>query len=426
MDPQTPPLKNPIRNLNLSQQFALVASGLCLTISLALVALAATSSRHMQLEQQASHGGALAGQISRSIANALESGDLLSIKATLQRFVKLSAAEEVAIFDVEGNALGRAGTISGRSPQHYSAPVTIGGDTAGRVDIVISDDVVMAAQQRFVFTLLGLAILLSLAAYGGVRHFGQRLSDKLTSLSNSIKLESGPENDHSTNTHNEIDALAQNIEALPMALLRTGHRRDSSEENYQATAVLYLQLNSLGNYVDTLDQHSLHRYTDRLHQIVYGAAGFYAGKLQVVRQFGIAVYFSGPNTAGSPAFRAASCAWLVRELSSEFEKQSNRSMSIAMAISQSELGVGDDVDIYPGLYLQHTLDDLQSVCANKPPNVLLHPTVCEDIDIAGRLEHQPTEVQNFEMLVGFEGPYKDLLERQLRLIWKRLAELSRR
>ncbi|MEH6568060.1 MAG: hypothetical protein V7709_03225 [Halioglobus sp.] len=419
-------MKSQISNLNLSQQFALVASGLCLAISLALVALAATSSRHMQLEQQALHGGTLARQISRSIATALESGDLLSVKATLQRFVKTSSAEEVTIFDVEGNALGRAGKILGHSPQHYRAPVTIADDIAGHIAIVISDDVIMAAHQRFVFTLLGLAILLSLAAYGAVRHLGQRLSDKLTRLSDSITLESSAETSQSTDTNNEIDRLAHNINALPMDLLRTRPRGSSREENYQITAVLYLQLNSLGNYVDTLDQNSLHRYTDRLHQIVYGAAGFYAGKLQVVRQFGIAVYFSGPNSGGSPAFRAASCAWLIRELSSEFEKQSNRTMSIAMAISQSELGVGDDVDIYPGLYLQHTLDDLQGVCANKPPNVLLHPIICEDVDVAGRLEHQPTEVQNFEMLVGFEGPYKDLLERQLRLIWKRLAELSRR
>lgn len=380
----------------------------------------------MQLEQQASHGGALAQQISRSIATALESGDLLSVKATLQRFVKTSSAEEVAIFDVEGNALGRAGEILGHSPQHYRAPVAIEDDIAGHVAIVISDDVVTAAHQRFVLTLLGLAILLSLAAYGAVRHLGQRLSDKLGRLSDSIALESSAEASQGADTNNEIDRLARNIKALPMDLLRTRPRGSSREENYQVTAVLYLQLNSLGNYVDTLDQHSLHRYTDRLHQIVYGAAGFYAGKLQVVRQFGIAVYFSGPNSTGSPAFRAASCAWLIRELSGEFEKQSNRSMSIAMAISQSELGVGDDIDIYPGLYLQHTLDDLQSVCANKPPNVLLHPIICEDVDVAGRLEHQPTEVQNFEMLVGFEGPYKDLLERQLRLIWKRLAELSRR
>ncbi len=101
-------------------------------------------------------------------------------------------------------------------------------------------------------------------------------------------------------------------------------------------------------------------------------------------------------------------------------------MSIAMAISQSELGVGDEVDIYPGLYLQHTLDELQAVCASKPPNILLAPETCADIDIAGRLEHRETELQGYEMLEGFEGPYQDLLERQLRLIWKRLAALSKR
>jgi hypothetical protein len=97
-----------------------------------------------------------------------------------------------------------------------------------------------------------------------------------------------------------------------------------------------------------------------------------------------------------------------------------------MAISQSELGVGDDADIYPGLYLQHTLDELQAVCASKPPNILMAPISCNDVDVDGRLEHQPTEVRDYEMLVGFEGPYKDLLERQLRLIWKRLAELGRK
>ena len=53
------------------------------------------------------------------------------------------------------------------------------------------------------------------------------------------------------------------------------------------------------------------------------------------------------------------------------------------------------------------------------------PGTCEDVDIAGRLEHRETELQGYEMLEDFEGPYKDLLERQLRLIWKRLAALSR-
>ena len=159
-----------IRQLNLSQQLALVASGMCLTISLALVALAATSSRHVQLGQQEFFGAALAQQISRRVATALESGDLLSVGASLQRFVATSSAEEVAVFDVEGKELGRAGQVLGRSPQQYSAPVNIEGDTAGRVAITISVDKALAAHQRFVFTLLGLAVLLSLAAYGAVRH----------------------------------------------------------------------------------------------------------------------------------------------------------------------------------------------------------------------------------------------------------------
>jgi uncharacterized membrane protein affecting hemolysin expression len=414
-----------ISNLKLSQQLALVASGLCLTISLALVALAATSSRHVQLVQQEFFGAALARQIATRTATALASGDLLSVKASLQRFVDTSSAEEVAIFDVEGNALGRAGEVLGQSPQQYRAPVSIAGDTAGQVVITISLDTVLGAHQRFVFTLLGLAILLSLAAYGAVRHLGQRLSDRLAEMAGAISLDPDGELDHPSAPSNEVELLAGNIAALPMDLLRARKTGNSRDENYRATAVLYLQLNSLVDYVDTLDQHSLHRYTDRLQQVVYGAAGFYGGQLQVVRQFGLAVYFSGSSSAGSPAFRAASCAWLVRELSAELEKQLPLSMSIAMAISQSELGVGDEVDIYPGLYLQHTLDELQAVCASKPPNILLAPEICEDVDIAGRLEHRETELQDYEMLEGFEGSYKDLLERQLRLIWKRLATLSK-
>ena len=57
-------------------------------------------------------------------------------------------------------------------------------------------------------------------------------------------------------------------------------------------------------------------------------------------------------------------AWLVQAVSSELEKNMPLSMKISMAISQSELGMGDGKDIYPGLYMQHTLDELQAVCAS--------------------------------------------------------------
>ncbi len=415
-------MSNRFDNTGLGQQLAFVAAGFCLLVSLALVALGAISSRHMQLQQQEAFGTALAHQIARRIGTALETGDLLGVTASLQHFVETSSAEEVAIFDVEGKALGEAGRAIGQELEQYQAPVRIESDIAGQVVITLSTDDARAAHRRFVLSLLGLAVLLSLAVYGASRHLGQRLAGRLQALSRSLALDG----QGSRQPRNEVAALARRVEALPMDLLRTRSDVQPKEENYRHTAVLYLHLTSLVDYVDTLDENSLHRYTDRLHQVVYAAAGFYGGDLQVCRQFGLAVFFSGSNKAGSGAFRAASCAWLIRSVCAQLEKRMPLSITLAMAVGQSELGIGDGSDIYPGLYMQHTLDELQAVCASRPPKILLAPTVCEDVDIAGRLQHQATELRDYGMLEAFEGPYQDLLERQLRLILKRLSDPTRR
>ncbi|MBA6413916.1 hypothetical protein H2508_12415 [Parahaliea sp. F7430] len=387
-------------------------------MSLSLVVLATTSSQHLLQSQQAEHGTALAQQIASRLGSAMETGDLLSMGATLQRFVSTSPAEQVTVFDVEGKALGQAGKATSAELREYRAPVRIASDIAGEVVISLSADSAQAARWRFILSLLGLAILLSIAVYGLSLHLGQRLGKRLLQLKRSVALE---ENSASAAPENEVQALSQAIKALPMDLLRARSNTEARDENYDSSAILYLHLTSLMGYVDTLDEQSLHRYTDRLHQIVYAAAGFYGGKIQVMRQFGLAVYFSGESSAGSSAFRAASCAWLVHAVSRELEKQMSLSLGIAMAVAHSELGLGDERDIYPGLYMQHTLDELQAVCASKPPRVMLSPGVCEDVDISGRLEQQPSELSDYAILDRFEGPYQDLLERQLQLILRRLS-----
>lgn len=413
------PLIDRLKNAPLSQQLASVAAGLCLLVSLALVTLGAISSKHLQRQQQVDFGNALAHQIARRISTALETGDLLGIAASLQRFVETSSAVEVAIFDVEGKALGQAGDASGKHLFEYRAPVRIESDVAGEVVITVNADTASAAHLRFVLSLLGLAILLSLAVYGVILHFGKRIGRRVAALSRAVAIEDQQdEQSHG----NEMALLAQRIEQLPMDLLRTRSDTGADEENYRATAVLFLQLDSLMDYVDTLDEQSLHRYTDRLHQVVYAAAGFYGGNIQVARQFSLAVYFTGPGNAGSAAFRAASCAWLIRSVAKELEKHMPRSLTMSMAVALSELGVGDDRDIYPGLYTQSTLDELQAVCASRPPQILLAPLICSDTDIGGRLETQPTEVMDYAMLTAFAGPYEDLLERQLQLILRRLLD----
>lgn len=412
-------MKNRFKNTRLGQQLALTAAGLCLVVTLSLVALAAISSRHMQAEVQREYGTALAQFIAARVSTSMESGDLLGISASLRRFVTVSAADEVVLTDVEGRELGRVGTVNGLRRERYSAPVHIASDIAGEVTISVSSDSAAAAQSRFVLSLLGLAVLLSLAVYGGTRHFGQQLGRRLTGLARAIALE---EDDPRARPANEISLLARRIEALPMDLLRTRAEPVARDEHYETTAVLYLHLVSLADYVDTLDEHALQRYINSVHQVVYAAAGFYAGDLQVVRQFGLAVFFTGDNNTGSAGFRAASCAWLVRAVSRELEQQMSLSMEIAMAISQSELGAGDSADIYPGLYVQHTLDELQLVCADRPVQLLLSPAARRDLDIASRLRVAARAENEYAEIEEFAGTYRDLLERQLRLVLKKLTD----
>ncbi len=408
-------------NSSLARQLALLCAGLCLCVSLAIIALAAIGGQHLLQEQQEQYGMALARQVALRISSAMENGDLLSATAALQRYIEISEAQEITLTDVEGNILGQAGAASGAGLERYSAPVHIDADVAGQVALTVSTHRIEQAQQRFILSLAGLAVLLAIAAWGGGRALGQSLGTRLRALSRAIALEDG----ESPAVANEIGQLERQVQALPLDLLRTRSESGPRDENYRTTAVLYLHLTSLVDYVDTLDERALRRYTDRLHQVIYAAAGFYGGELQVTRQFGVAIYCSGDNKSGSAAFRAASCGWLVRAACTRLQEQVSRQLDIAMAIAQSELGPGDGEDIYPGLYMQHTLDELQMVCARKPPNVLLSPAVAEDVDISGRVQTSPTEVGNYVMLESFASPYDDLLERQLRLILKRLADSLR-
>lgn len=420
---QLPPtVTTRMRNTSLSQQMALIAAGLCLIVSLALVALSTISSRHMQTQIQQEYGAALAHLIAQRISTAIETSDLLRISASLQRFVDISAAQSVSLKDVEGKTIGKAGTAAGMHLQTYIAPVRVETDIAGQVEVTIGTQNAAAAQTRFTLTLLGLSLLLSLAVYIGTRMLAQRLGTRLMSIARALRI---TQDDPRVTTVNEIALLEERIAVLPMDLLRTRSEPVPQDENYKTTAVLYLGLSSLVDYVETLDEELLHRYTDRLHQLVFAAAGFYAGDLQVARQFGLAIYFSDHNQAGSAAFRAASCAWLVHCAAKEMEKQMSLSMRFTLAIEQSELGVGNSADIYPGLYMQHTLDELQAVCASRPPQILLSPAANADADIGSRVQTRATEINDYHLIEMFHGTYQDLLERQLRLMLKRLTDPAR-
>ena len=413
-------MKSSLRDFSLSLQLPLAAAALSLAVALALVTLAATSSRYLLETQQADYGNALAQQIARRISTALETGDLLSVAASLQRFVESSPATVVEIYDVEGQALGRAGSDGPANQAHYEAPVRIGPDIAGRVRIALDTGSARESRQRFLLSLSALAVVLSLLVFLVARYAAARLVSRIAGAAERLALEDESEGAAPPAAGlSELDLLEARVDALPLELLRPRDAGTPSGEHYRSNSVLYLHLASLAGYVDTLNERNLHRYTDRLHRIIYASAACYGGTLQVARPFGLALCFAEGEGTGSATLRAVACAALVREVAGTLEAGMSLSLSLGMAVGRSELGPGDAADIYPGLYLQGVLDELRDACLHDREHVLVTEDAAADADLSARAELRP-EKPGFKRLVGFSGAQQLLLERQSALLLARL------
>ena len=403
---------------SLSLQLPLTAAACSLAVGLALVALAALSSRHLQEAQQDVYGNALAGHLSRQVSGALETGDLLSLAATLQQFTRSADAIRVRVLDVEGNVLGQAGDAL-QQPQAYRSAVRVGADVAGEAAVYMDIARASESRQRYILSLSTLAIILSVLVFLLARYPAQRLVQRLRSASDDLAL-----NDAAPQPcagRSELALLEQRVSALPIELLRAQTAAaPAREDHYRKTAVLYLHLASLAGYVDTLNERNLHRYTDRLQRIAYAAATCYAGSLQVARPFGLIICFGDAQTRGSAAVRAASCAWLIRQVSRELGNSMSLSFTIGMAIGLSELGPGDSSDIYPGLYMQSIMDDLRAACQHDFEQILLAPGLATDQELANCAQLRARDSDGYSELGPFDKPHAALLERQRELLLSRL------
>ncbi len=404
---------------SLSLQLPLTAAACSLAVGLALVALAALSSRHLQEAQQDVYGNALAGHLSRQVSGALETGDLLSLAATLQQFTRSADAIRVRVLDVEGNVLGQAGDAL-QQPQAYRSAVRVGADVAGEAAVYMDIARASESRQRYILSLSALAIILSVLVFLLARYPAQRLVQRLRGAGDDLALNEA-EPQPCAAGQNELALLEQRVSALPMELLRAQTAAaPAREDHYRKTAVLYLHLASLAGYVDTLNERNLHRYTDRLQRIAYAAATCYAGSLQVARPFGLVICFGDAQTRGSATVRAASCAWLIRQVSQELGNSMSLSFTNGMAIGLSELGPGDSSDIYPGLYMQSIVDDLRAACRHDFEQILLAPALAADQELANCAQLRARDSDGYSELGPFDKPHAALLERQRELLLNRL------
>ncbi len=405
-----------INRLPLSQQLALTACVCCLVATLALVALAARSSEYTQENLQGEYGRSVAEQLARRLSSELAVGDRLGVAGELNRLVDQASITAARALDIEGNELAVAGDRN-RSQLSFQANIFIAGDAAGVAEVTVDTSTQDSAQLQFVLALSGLAVLLSIAVYAVTRTMAQRLARNIRAVSAELAAVTGDESDDG----NELQALQQRVAALPLDLLKPQLVGDSKQDHYVDTAILFIYFRSLPGYLETIDERRLQRYVAVVHRMIYGAAGFYGGELEVVRQFGLAVYFHGAHKIGSPALRAASCAWLIQQAAPDVESQLRLSVNPGLAVGGSELGRGDARDIYPGLYTQSSLDELLALARSKGPGIAVSDFAAKDIDLGTRIDLESGE-DHIARVGQLADGHRDLLERQLQILLKALVD----
>ena len=387
----------------ISQRLALLCGSLCLALALLLVLIGNLSSRYILEQQSNAHLASLAGQLAAQVAPVIAASDGVRLEATLRSLRERHELQQITVNDLDERPLGQSGNEVTEESVYARATVTIDGNIAGELVLASRPDPALEEQRGMSFGLLVLGILGSLFAAALAGRWGQQYAARINTLRETLGQD-GPSED-------ELESLAQAVEALPLELLRPPQESEASTD-YRESGLLYVSLTSLARYVETLDEQSLLEYTEAQREMIAAAAGLYGGNLSVAREFGILVSFAGEHAAGSPGFRAVSCAWLLQQVARDLDERRRLSYSVGLACGLGEAG-HDSRDIYPALYNQHIIDELAS--RQQPDALALNEAVMADGDVANRCLLRDAELK------GFEEPYSDLLERQRLLLAQQLG-----
>jgi hypothetical protein len=401
--------------LSLNHKMAVICGGLCLLVSLSLVGVSSFSSRYILLQQEAEYGDMVAAEASQEISKILDRGDLIGMEVRLEKLVSLNQLQGIRVFDIEQRQIGAAGTDSGPL---YAADILLDKRIAGRLHVYLHQNVALAEQRSSSFSLLMLAVLLSL--FGGALCNRLILGDasSLRMLATKLQLDDGD-----IPAGNEIDLIAQAVDALPLELLQPPDRQISDIADYQTAGLLYIRFNSLASYVETLDESALLRYTHFQHKLITEAAELYGGEVSVARQFGALISFTGDHKSGAAVLRAVCTAWVIRALAQSLEAHTQRKHKLSLCCGTNEAGSDRSGDFYSALYSQHIIDEMEQQVLQFPDEITVCEVAAQDQALANTtfLEQDPS---GRAYLTGFPAPTDNLVERQHQLLLARLKQTA--
>ena len=404
------------RVFSLQHRAALLCGSLCLLISLTLTLLAALSARYILDQQVRQHGNATAQQIATQVAPVLATGDLIMLEVSLEKLLQEHSLLNLAVTDVESRPLGQAGQKNAVRGADYVAAVTIDGNLAGELRMSMPPATSMAELQTMSLGLVALSLLLSIFAAILGANWGQKIAARIEAVNRELSVVQESADDVAP--VDELGALEHAVAALPLDLLKPPASASTSTADYRDAGLLFIHLDSLGRHVETLDESSLLAYTELHRHLIQSAADLYGGQLAVIRQFGILVSFGNGHNSGSPAFRASSCAWLIRHTADQLGENRPLRIKLSLACGLSETGTGTSHDIYPDLYNQYLVDELAGLVDAEGDAIKISPAVRRDPELQNRCLFSDDDSE----LAGFTEPYCDLLERQQELVLRELQQ----
>lgn len=390
-----------LRDLGIRQQLGLAAAVITLVSTLVLVYLMTLSSRHIASEQTKIISLALAEQLATQVDLAAVNQDELALAAILNRALRADWMSGAVLTNDRGDVIARVGQTR---PTFHSVPVTVDNTVRAQLKIYYGHQLASELRAQQTWTLAGLAVLIAAVMGGLGAQLGQMYSRSLTELKRQI-----PSTVEAIESANEIDAISKRLMALPLELLAQQTDLQQPPAAINPTVIVIVSLDSLEHYVDTLNEDSLERYTQRLYQCLHTATSTYGGKLRVVRQLRVALIFS--DQGGRQAARSAiQAALLMQMLCKRQEDSSHLRYQVRCVLGRSDLKPLDDHSFYADLYVQNIFDHLEQ--AFQQDGLLwLESDLIDQPPFDENYQLGPL-IQQFTSVVGIPPETKQLLAEQ--------------
>ncbi len=389
-----------LQGFKLYQRLALLVTTLCFSVAVILVTAGSLSTGYLLETMSGRHRTVLAEQLASRAAIAMVNNDRVSMRALLTDFITATDSSLVTVYDVTMQPLAQAGDPNLSDLNRYRAEILVDNAIAGYAVVSVSTQNELGDWMVASWTLLGLALLLSVFVFALATRSAQALVDRIQRITRSVR-DLAPLEPAEAEVPDDIDSLRNELATLPLDILRVSVSGRNTRAATGLATLLHVQLNSLGDYLAKLDHPAIVAYLETLSPGLVAASRLYGGKLDHSRHASVSITFSGYHPSGDIYERCCYCAWLMRSLLQELESRGSLRYRVSMAALSLPVDEQSASSSYSAFLQEQLTEELAMHCKTQPHSILLANDIIEsDSD---QFFAELSSVSDFVMMTGLDS-----------------------